>query len=176
MNWHALCQSLCNKKSDNTLEQLLLQCDILITEDHIFHHSIISTFIFLYIIVIVIIITIIIIITMRFSQALNSCWVYHITSQLPPATQRCNTFLRICPVSNKPNSWAHPVLLLLLLLLKFFLCSRHGVWDHSWPLKKTTHSPPLQRNTIYCHFRSSGKTCVCFSVFPEFLARHLKGS
>ena len=33
----------------------------------------------------------------RFSSALiNSCWVFYVTSQLPPSAQRCNTFLRMC--------------------------------------------------------------------------------
>ena len=59
----------------------------------------------------VIIIIIFIIIIMRFSPALNSCCLYFLTSQLPPAAQRCNTFLRICAVPTRPTSvWVHPVI------------------------------------------------------------------
>ena len=44
---------------------------------------------------------VIIIIVLRFSLALISWWVFYITSQLPPAAQRCSTFLRICAVPTK---------------------------------------------------------------------------
>ena len=38
---------------------------------------------------------------MGFSPALNSFWVFCITSQLPPAAQICNSFLGMCAVPNK---------------------------------------------------------------------------
>ena len=47
---------------------------------------------------------------MSLSPGLSCCWVYYMTSQLPPTAQRCEMFLKIFDVLNKAAIWVHPII------------------------------------------------------------------